>query len=394
MPMLGWGSGSKKYPRLEPQNSNSSDSVGSAGDVDVTEQSVATSLALEDVADSALTPVSPRKLKRRLNVPPISVTTLYNRLQTSGVVVVDCRSVEQYMSGYVLGALHCPHVRWKRKTVNQVLQLTGNELLLEKLSNRDLMEVVVVGSNRSSSPLLYKRDWGYKFARLLLAEGRVFSVQFLAQGFHFFAKKYPFLLMSSPLLCVGLGDPQSKLKNASTMQYPNEIIDSFMYLGNFWQANSEEVIRALDVTHIVNMGAITDDRTKFDGVEYLDIDIKDKECVDIRDQFEPVMEFIEAAAKAHGRVLIHCVQGVSRSSTIVIWYVMLTTKCTLSAAYSYVLKRRPLIFPNRGFMEQLMENERELYGAESVNMDELDLLQHGLLPPMDRAGSALRNSFA
>ncbi|GLE08422.1 hypothetical protein PINS_up019605 [Pythium insidiosum] len=52
---------------------------------------------------------------------------------------------------------------------------------------------------------------------------------------------------------------------------------------------------------------------------------------------------------------------------------MLETKCTLSAAYSYVLKRRPLIFPNRGFMEQLLANERSLYGTESVQPQELDL---------------------
>ncbi|RLN51509.1 hypothetical protein BBJ29_002273 [Phytophthora kernoviae] len=302
------------------------------------------------LSTSCLSYASKKFRRRRLRnlqtrVPLISVTSLYNRLQTTGVVLIDCRKGNEFSMGHLPDALHCPPVHsgphlptfsctgQLTKTVDDILETTDNSKLREKLERRDLIEVVVIGGNHTTASFLYRMDWGYRFAKMLMDEGRVFS------------------------------------------------------------ANSAEVIERLQITHVVNMGAITDQRNKFDNVEYLDVAIKDNVDVDIAQEFGPTIEFIQNAAEQNGRVLIHCVQGVSRSSTIVIWYVMLETKCTLSAAYSHVLKCRPLIFPNRGFMAQLIANEKQLYGDQSVAEDELELLQHGLLPPVDRTGSALCETF-
>ncbi|CAH0481872.1 unnamed protein product [Peronospora belbahrii] len=375
--------------------------------------------SVRSLSSTCLSFASRRLRRRRLlsshaRLPLISVTSLYNRLQTSGVVLVDCRKSLEFSSSHLPDALHCPHLYTgshlsalgcaghMTKTVDDVLELTDNEKLREKLIRRDLIEVVVIGGNHTSASFLYRMDWGYRFAKMLMEEGRVYSVRFLAQGFPAFVKKYKFMLVSSPTVTRSKEDsinreelPYSPMvcSPTSMMHFPNEIVDGFLYLGNFWQANSPEVIASLQITHIVNMGAITDHRNKFEHVKYFDVAIKDNVDVDITQEFGPSIEFIEKAAEGNGRVLIHCVQGVSRSSTICIWYVMLKTKCTLSAAYSHVLKCRPLIFPNRGFMAQLIANERQLYGDQSVIEDELELLQNGLLPPVDRSGSALCETF-
>uniref|UniRef100_K3WM16 protein-tyrosine-phosphatase n=1 Tax=Globisporangium ultimum (strain ATCC 200006 / CBS 805.95 / DAOM BR144) TaxID=431595 RepID=K3WM16_GLOUD len=347
----------------------------------------------EDMLTSSARRLS--NLIRRPRVPTISATSLYNTLQTHGVVVIDCRDADEFALRHVHGSLNCTYVKGRKKSVDDVIEKNQNKALACKLAMRDLMEIVVIGANRST--MLYKMDWGYRFARMLLTEDRVHSVKFMAQGFAYFARKYDFLLQTRPSICVGLPTPAAKSKGASesaSLQYPNEIVDGFLYLGNFWQANSAKVIAALKITHVINMGATTEDRDKFDNVEYFDVEIPDKVDVDIRKEFEPTIAFIEKAMSApQGRVLIHCVQGVSRSSTIVIWYVMVTTKCTLSAAYAHVLKCRPLIYPNHGFMQQLMDYEKELYGTTSVTFEDLELLQQGLLPPTDRTGSLLRESF-
>ncbi|KAL4158448.1 hypothetical protein PRNP1_004224 [Phytophthora ramorum] len=375
------------------------------------------------LSSSCLSFASRRLRIRRLHarVPLVSVTSLYNRLQTSGVVLVDCRKGVEFSAGHLPDALHCPHVNagpllpalscagQTVNTVEDVLEFTDNAKLREKMERRDLIEVVVIGGNHTGASFLYKMDWGYRFAKMLMDEGRVFSVRFLAQGFPAFSKKYNFMLVQSPPSPMSLPvEIDSRIRQeeqqeihtetavsspTSAVHFPNEIVDGFLFLGNFWQANSAEVVDALEITHIVNMGAITDQRNKFENVEYLDVAIKDNVDVDITQEFGPTIEFIHKAAEENGRVLIHCVQGVSRSSTICIWYVMLKTKCTLSAAYSHVLKCRPLIFPNRGFMAQLIANERALYGDQSVTEDELELLQNGLLPPVDRSGSALCQTF-
>ncbi|KAI9916043.1 hypothetical protein PsorP6_007191 [Peronosclerospora sorghi] len=95
-------------------------------------------------------------------------------------------------------------------------------------------------------------------------------------------------------------------------------LDGFLYLGNFWQAKSAHVIDHLHITHVVNMGAIPDHRNKFDHVEYLDVAIKDNVDVDITQEFGLTIESIQKATDVGGRVLLHCVQSVSRSSTICI----------------------------------------------------------------------------
>lgn len=352
----------------------------------------------DDESSGAVSTISRRLsalVQRRPRVPTISATSLYNILQTRGAVVVDCRDADEFTLRHLPGALNCPYAKGRKKTVDNAVELGQNKALTHKLASRDLMEIVVIGANRSN--VLYKMDWGYRFSRMLLTEGRVYSVRFLVQGFPLFARKYDFLLQTQPSICMGLpassSQTSSKSKEPMT-QYPNEIVEGFLYLGNYWQANSSKAVAALQITHVVNMGAPTEGREKHEHVTYLDVDIVDKVDADIRRTFESTLAFIDEAARDPGaRVLVHCVQGVSRSCAIVVVYIMVSTRCTLSAAYAHALKCRPLIFPNQGFMQQLIAYETELYGCASVTVDEIEPLQHGLLEPIDRVGSLLRESF-
>lgn len=57
-------------------------------------------------------------------------------------------------------------------------------------------------------------------------------------------------------------------------------------------------------------------------------------------------------------MLVHCVGGVSRSSTIVIAYLMLKHGFSLNDAYDYVKDKKSNISPNFNFMQQLLDFER------------------------------------
>ncbi|TMS04949.1 Dual specificity protein phosphatase 19 [Larimichthys crocea] len=59
------------------------------------------------------------------------------------------------------------------------------------------------------------------------------------------------------------------------------------------------------------------------------------------------------AHKQDGAVLVHCNAGVSRSSSIVIGYLMLKEGLSFDDAYSQVKLARPSIRPNPGFYQQL-----------------------------------------
>ena len=68
--------------------------------------------------------------------------------------------------------------------------------------------------------------------------------------------------------------------------------------------------------------------------------------------------------------LVHCQAGSSRSVSVLLVHLMSYEKLSLKAAKAVVSRQVP-IKPNAGFMQQLIEIERELTGAVSLRVDEL-----------------------
>lgn len=56
-----------------------------------------------------------------------------------------------------------------------------------------------------------------------------------------------------------------------------------------------------------------------------------------------------------GGVLVHCAQGMSRSGTVVVGYLMWKNKQPVEAALAQVQRCRPVVEPNPGFMLQLQD---------------------------------------
>jgi len=71
---------------------------------------------------------------------------------------------------------------------------------------------------------------------------------------------------------------------------------------------------------------------------------------------------------------VHCSAGVSRSAAVVLYYVMRHKRVSLQAAWDDVLRIKPDITPNLGFMKQLSSIELELFGARSLDLTEYHVL--------------------
>ena len=56
--------------------------------------------------------------------------------------------------------------------------------------------------------------------------------------------------------------------------------------------------------------------------------------------------------------MIHCYQGISRSATFVLAYLIKYRKYKLEDAIRYVFDKR-LIWPNNGFIQKLIEYEAQ-----------------------------------
>lgn len=63
--------------------------------------------------------------------------------------------------------------------------------------------------------------------------------------------------------------------------------------------------------------------------------------------------FLVLLLRQEGVVLVHCNAGVSRSSSVVIGYLMQREELSFEDAYSQVKLARPSSHPNRGFHQQL-----------------------------------------
>jgi len=91
--------------------------------------------------------------------------------------------------------------------------------------------------------------------------------------------------------------------------------------------------------------------------------------------FLTVTSFVDEALKTGGSVLVHCMAGVSRSSSIVIAYLMRYRRVTFLEAFEMVRQQRPVIAPNRGFKEQLMVWEKFLEKYDEGKNEDLSTIK-------------------
>ena len=78
-----------------------------------------------------------------------------------------------------------------------------------------------------------------------------------------------------------------------------------------------------------------------------------------------VFRFIEEG-KHFGNVLVHCRQGVSRSASFVIGYLIKKNDFSVDEALGFVQGIRPIIQPNDSFVSQLRDYDRSLQPADGT----------------------------
>jgi hypothetical protein len=78
------------------------------------------------------------------------------------------------------------------------------------------------------------------------------------------------------------------------------------------------------------------------------------------DWLRRMVDFIDAQRRAGVTTFVHCRNGVSRSGMVVTAYLMFKNNWTRDEALAFVRSKRPIVRPNRAFMERLLEWEQVL----------------------------------
>ncbi|KAF8557700.1 phosphatases II [Imleria badia] len=139
-----------------------------------------------------------------------------------------------------------------------------------------------------------------------------------------------------------------------------------LYLSDLYSARAAGNLERLGITHIVS-AVEADVRKDFgDNVTVMHVPIRDEMNADIAQWFDKVVKFIKDALDAdeQHKVLVHCLQGISRSATLVCAYLIATTPMRSTEAIAHVQAKRGIVSPNLGFRRQLAAWEGQFEDAK------------------------------
>jgi hypothetical protein len=141
----------------------------------------------------------------------------------------------------------------------------------------------------------------------------------------------------------------------------NEIVPN-LFLGDVYAAHNTKELKKRKITHIVTctVGVAPPFPEQF---KYMQLKILDTPSENICEYFAQTSHFIGNALENNGRVLVHCIRGVSRSATIVSAYLITAFRIAHHEAVRRVREKRPVARPNYAFMIQL-----EMYATKVQQM--------------------------
>ncbi|KAI9254305.1 hypothetical protein BY458DRAFT_549717 [Sporodiniella umbellata] len=147
----------------------------------------------------------------------------------------------------------------------------------------------------------------------------------------------------------------------------SEIIRGFLYVGPEIETKDQaQQLENLQIKRVLNMAEECQDEGLDKNVVYHKISARDTvEMKNIELFMMEAVHFIEEAKRNNEPIYVHCKAGKSRSITAILAYLVTSEKWTLKQAYRHVIKVRPSMSPNIGFIAELMKMESRVHGRTS-----------------------------
>jgi protein-tyrosine phosphatase len=183
----------------------------------------------------------------------------------------------------------------------------------------------------------------------------------------------PTTITSKGAIIITPKSSKSSLSN-STPQFPNfnkisctNRMDQI--IPNLWLGELLSVQDIIDnhFTHLLSIIDEYPDEFKNLNIKIKYIEMKDNSSENIFSRFDECTEFIHNALNENGKVYVHCRQGLSRSPSIIIAYIMKYGICQeihhykFEEALQFVSEKRPNICPNLGFNLALQDYEKKFF---------------------------------
>ncbi|CAH1272576.1 DUSP12 [Branchiostoma lanceolatum] len=143
------------------------------------------------------------------------------------------------------------------------------------------------------------------------------------------------------------------------------LVSPNLYLGNRDDARNVESLTSAGVSHILTVDSEELDLGVDSGsFEQKFVRASDEWSTDLLSRFDECSGFIQKG-RQEGGVLVHCLQGVSRSAAVVAAHLMQAERWSCDQALQHIRQVKPDVRPNDGFMSQLM-----LYESMGCRVDQ------------------------
>ncbi|KAG2100263.1 protein-tyrosine phosphatase-like protein [Suillus cothurnatus] len=146
-------------------------------------------------------------------------------------------------------------------------------------------------------------------------------------------------------------------------------VPPYIFLGPYTSA-SRSFIDSAGITHIISIGRAPL-CPNHPHVQYHRLQLLDKDISSINTVIGRANQVVTNARNSGGKVLVHCVAGVSRSPTIIAAYLISKCSMSLKDALGLLVRARPVVCPRPGFIAQLKDLEIRVRGHCSLDVDVL-----------------------
>ncbi|NXP13532.1 DUS16 phosphatase, partial [Thinocorus orbignyianus] len=304
---------------------------------------------------------------------------------TEKLLLIDSRPFVEYNTSHILDAINinCSKLMKRRLQQDKVLI---TELIQHSAKHKieiDCKQEVVVYDQSSKDVTSLSSDC---FLTVLLGklEKNFSSVYLLSGGFAEFSSSFPGLCEGkSTLVPTCISQPCLPVSNIG----PTRILPH-LYLGCQRDVLNKELMQQNDIGYVLNASNTCPKPDFIPESHFLRVPVNDSFCEKILPWLDKSVDFIEKAKASNGRVLVHCLAGISRSATIAIAYIMKRMDMSLDEAYRFVKEKRPTISPNFNFLGQLLDFEKKIknQSGQPGHISKLKLLhlekssEHVLVP--------------
>ena len=130
-----------------------------------------------------------------------------------------------------------------------------------------------------------------------------------------------------------------------------------IFISNAECAMDKSLLKALNINYVLNVAEseVHTGPDYYNDIEanYMGIKLVDLPQENISLYFDQVADFIHHCLSNHGKIVVHCAMGISRSATCVIAYLIKYCGKDTFEAITFLRRKRGIINPNSGFLEQL-----------------------------------------